>query len=195
MQIETRRQDLLELEDHREFDLVLVHGTLHFISADGRIDCLSRIRRALRPEGRLVLMFNTSQPSTVNIDDKFHIAYAETVLGELKRLRVVLPDNEATIRHAACGAFAATSITGGYFCRASRCRSVAEGCGYKPIGCTQVGVKLAGPAQNFVSHISKRRFMFYCQNTIGPKWTKLGFWPGRRVRFFGMAQEAKLSSL
>src|SRR6476659_3989475 len=26
MQIETRRQDLLELEDRREFDLVLIHG-------------------------------------------------------------------------------------------------------------------------------------------------------------------------
>jgi len=28
MQIETRRQDLLELDDRQEFDLVLVHGTL-----------------------------------------------------------------------------------------------------------------------------------------------------------------------
>ena len=160
MQIETRRQDLLELEDRREFDLVLVHGTLHFIPADSRIDFLTRIRRALRPEGRLVLMFNTSQPSTINIDDKFHIAYAETVLGELKRQRVVLPDSDATIRQRLAAHSRRRQLREGIFAEPRDAEALLKAAGYKPIGCTQVDVKLAGPAQNFVSHISKRRFMF-----------------------------------
>jgi len=160
MQIETRRQDLLELEDRREFDLVLVHGTLHFIAADSRIDFLTRIRRALRPEGCLVLMFNTSQPSTVNIDDKFHIAYAETVLGELKRQRVVLPDSDATIRQRLAAHSRRRQLREGVFAEPRDAEALLKAAGYKPIGCTQVDVKLAGPAQNFVSHISKRRFMF-----------------------------------
>jgi 2-polyprenyl-3-methyl-5-hydroxy-6-metoxy-1,4-benzoquinol methylase len=160
MQIETRQQDLLELEDRRKFDLVLVHGTLHFISADSRIDALTRIHRALRPEGRLVLMFNTSKPSTVDIDDKFHIAYAETVLGELKRLRVALPDNEATIRQRLAAHSRRRQLREGAFAEPRDAEALLKTAGYKPISCTQVGIMLARSAQNFVSHISKRRFMF-----------------------------------
>jgi len=159
MKIETRRRDLLELEDRREFDLVLVHGTLHFISTDGRLDVLTRIRRALRSEGRVILMFNTSKRSTVNINDNFHIGYAEAVLSELKRLRIALPDNEMTIRDRLVAHSRRRQLREGAFSEPADAERLVNTAGFKVVSCTQVGVKLAGPAQNFVSHISKRRFM------------------------------------
>jgi SAM-dependent methyltransferase len=159
MQIETRRRDLLELDDRREFDLVLVHGTLHFLSADGRLCALTHIQRALRPKGRLVLMFNTSKPSTVDIDDNFHIGYAETVLSELKRLRIALPDNETTIRERLAAHSRRRQLREGAFAEPADAERLLETAGFKLVSCAHVGVKLAGPAQNFVSHISKRRFM------------------------------------
>jgi SAM-dependent methyltransferase len=159
MQIETLRQDLLELDVQQQFDLVLVHGTLHFIAANGRLDVLTRIQHALRPDGRLVLLFNTSKPSTVEIDDNFHIDYAKAVLSELKRLRISLPDNEAAI----CGRLSAHSrqrqLREGAFARPDDPKLLLETAGFNVIGCWQVDVKLASPARNFVSHISKRRFM------------------------------------
>ena len=51
----------------RRFDVVLVHGTLHFISADRRVEALTRMQRAIRPGGRLVLLFNTSRPVAAEI--------------------------------------------------------------------------------------------------------------------------------
>ena len=67
MPIKTIEQDLLDLDVRREFDLILVHGTLHFIAEEGRLTALSRIRSALSVDGRLVLMFNTSRRSTVDV--------------------------------------------------------------------------------------------------------------------------------
>lgn len=159
MPIETRRQDLLELDDRGGFDLALVHGTLHFISADGRLDALTRIRRTLRPEGRLVLMFNTSKPSTVGIDDNFHIGYANTVLDELKRLRIALPDNEGTIRERLSAHSRRRQLREGSFAAPADAERLLETAGFTLVSSTQVGVKLAGAAQNYVSRISKRRFM------------------------------------
>jgi SAM-dependent methyltransferase len=159
MQIETRRQDLRELDDQSSFDLVLVHGTLHFISPDGRLEALTRIRRALRPQGRLVLMFNTSSPSTVEIDDNFHRGYADSVLGELKRLHIALPDSEATLRARLCAHSRRRQLREGAFAKAADVDLLLKEAGFEVTRCVQVGIKLAGTAQSFVSHISKRRFM------------------------------------
>ena len=159
MQIVTRRQDLRDLDDQAKFDLVLVHGTLHFISPEGRLKALTNIHRALRPQGRLVLMFNTSRPSTVEIDETFHLAYADSVLGELRRLHVTLPDHEATIRDRLAAHSRRRQLREGAFAEEADVHQLLEKAGFAVVRCDQVGVKLAAPAQSFVSHISKRRFM------------------------------------
>jgi SAM-dependent methyltransferase len=65
---------LRRLDVEQQFELVLVHGTLHFIAAADRHDVLNRIRRALGPGGLLVLLFNTGKPSsTAEIGDQFLI--------------------------------------------------------------------------------------------------------------------------
>lgn len=159
IQIATRRQDLRQLDDQSKYDVVLVHGTLHFIARDGRLEALARIRRALRPQGRLLLMFNTSSPSTVEIDDNFHLAYADSVLGELRRLHVALPDSEATLRTRLSAHSRRRQLREGAFSKAADVDLLLNEAGFEVIRCDQVGVKLAGSAQSFVSHISKRRFM------------------------------------
>jgi SAM-dependent methyltransferase len=49
--IDTLKLDLRRLDVEQQFELVLVHGTLHFIAAADRHDVLNRIRRALGPGG------------------------------------------------------------------------------------------------------------------------------------------------
>jgi SAM-dependent methyltransferase len=68
--IDTLKLDLRRLDVEQQFELVLVHGTLHFIAAADRHDVLNRIRRALGPG----LLFNTGKPSsTAEIGDQFLI--------------------------------------------------------------------------------------------------------------------------
>jgi SAM-dependent methyltransferase len=159
MQIETLRQDLLELEVQQQFDLVLLHGTLHFIAADGRLNVLTRVQRALRSDGRLVLLFNTSKPSTGEIDDNFNDDYAKAVLSELKRLHISLPDNEAVICERLSAHSRQRLLREGAFAKPDDAKLLLETAGFNVISCSQVDVKLATPVRNFASQISKRRFM------------------------------------
>src|SRR5204863_9578112 len=96
--IETTREDLAELSTARRFDLILVHGTLHFIAADRRLKSLRRIASALRPGGRLVLLLNTSRTVAADSNQTAGAGYGGSVLAELARLGVPLPDTEAVMR-------------------------------------------------------------------------------------------------
>ena len=159
MPIDTVRQDLRELDVSQQFDLVLVHGTLHFIAAEGRLNALIRIRNALRPEGRLVLLFNTSKPSAVEINVKIHIEYAKAVLSELQRLHISLPDNELIMYERLLAHSRRRVLREGAFGEPADANLLLDAAGFKVTGCSETDVKLAGPAKNFVSQISKQRFM------------------------------------
>ena len=157
MPIKTIRQDLVELNFRQTFDLVLVHGTLHFIDANKRLDALTRVQHALRRDGRLILLFNASRPSTIKSDDKFHVEYAESVVRELKRLQIHLPDSEGAIVGRLSAHSRQRQLREGTFACAADADHLLEAAGFKVISCSQVGI--ASTAQNFVSHISKQRFM------------------------------------
>lgn len=87
--ITTLRRDLAELDIAAAFDLVLVHGTLHFISADRRLEALKRMRRAMRSAGQLMLFFNTSRSPSVDARQG-EAEYGDWIVSELKRLDVAL---------------------------------------------------------------------------------------------------------
>ena len=124
--VRTVKQDLANLDERQEFDLVLVHGTLHFIAGEKRLNVLARIHRALRPNGRLVLLFNTSRPSTIGTDDKLHVDYAESVVKELRRLAIPLPELRIGIYPQTVRSFSSTSGAGRRLCQPWRCRASAR---------------------------------------------------------------------
>jgi SAM-dependent methyltransferase len=94
----TQHQDLRDLNEAQRFDLVLVHGTLHFIAAPERPDVLSRLRRSLADGGRLVLLFNTSAPVVGVLARQGRDDYADWVLAELTRIAVALPEPQDAFR-------------------------------------------------------------------------------------------------
>lgn len=96
--IETMQADMTELDPPARFDVVLVHGTLHFIPTDRRADALARLRRAMRPDGRLVLRFNAGGARVRALAPADLDRYADRVLDALGRLAVPLPEEREALR-------------------------------------------------------------------------------------------------
>jgi SAM-dependent methyltransferase len=157
MPLKTIEQDLLDLEVRSEFDLVLVHGTLHFIAKGERRTALMRIQNALSVNGRLVLLFNTSSRSTIDASDRFHIDYAKAVVDKLIRLGISLPDTESNFCERLAAHSRQRQVREGAFGEPSDANRLLEAAGFEILSCSPVDI--ADPARNFVSHISKRRFM------------------------------------
>ena len=157
--IETIRQDLLDLNAERRFDIVLVHGTLQFISADRRAEALTRIRRAIRPGGRLVLLFNTSRPVAAEDAEQIRADYANSVLNELRRLDVPLPDTDAAMRERLYAHARRRELREGAFAEPEEVERVLHAAGFNVHGCAEVDVRIASSGHGFVSKISKRRFI------------------------------------
>jgi SAM-dependent methyltransferase len=155
--MKTVKQDLADLSERQAFDLVLVHGTLHFIAAGKRSRILVRIHRALRPNGRLLLLFNASRASTIRKDDKFHVEYAESVVKELKRLGISLPDTESEFVRRLSDHSRQRQEREGAFASSGDAKQLLEAAGFNIIGCKEV--ESTRSAQKFTAHISKHRFM------------------------------------
>ena len=157
--IATIKQDLADLDSDRQFDIVLVHGTLHFIAAERRAVALACMQRSIRPGGRLVLMFNTSQRIRPGAAEQIRRDYSHSVLHELRRLGIALPDAEATLSERLYNHSRRRELREGAFVEPRDVELLLDRAGFEIERCVQVDVPIAGPAIGFVSEISKRRFM------------------------------------
>ena len=166
--IETIRQDLRDLQIERRFDIVLVHGTLHFISADRRLDVLKRLQRAIRPGGRLVLLFNTGHAVAAGLARESRTGYANWVADELNRLNVSLPESEAAFRARLEGHSRRREAREGAFAEPGEVEALLKAAGFNVDHCSEIGVKLARPVESFIAKISKRRFLAVAEPIIQP---------------------------
>ena len=164
--IETIRQDLCDLEIERRFDVVLVHGTLHFISADRRLDVLKRLQRAIRPGGRLVLLFNTGTSVAGELAQEGRSGYASWVVEELDRLNIALPESAAVFRARLEAHSKRREAREGAFAEPGEVEALLEAVGFRIDHCSEIGVKLAQPMESFVAKLSKRRFLAIAEPVI-----------------------------
>jgi SAM-dependent methyltransferase len=157
--IETVRQDLLDLDIERRFDLVLVHGTLQFIATDRWADALSRLQRTLRPGGRLVLLFNTGRSIVDESAREGRAGYPSWVLDELKRLEVALPDTDAVMRERLAAAARLRETREGKFAEPAEVQALLEAAGFKVESVRPVDVEVATPMDGFLAKVALRRFI------------------------------------
>jgi SAM-dependent methyltransferase len=66
----TGKADLTRLDEPDAHDLILSHSMLYFIDPEGRLEVLRRLRSALAPGGRLVLVLRLSAPE--NFTEESH---------------------------------------------------------------------------------------------------------------------------
>jgi SAM-dependent methyltransferase len=157
--IETMQRNLMNLEVQDRFDIALVHGTLHYIPPDRRVDVLVRLRQALRPAGVLVLLFNTGSRVIGELSSEGRSYYATWVIEELRRVGVPLPEEREAFAARLCFHAENREHREGAFGRPEEVIELLARSGFDVRQWFEIGVKLANPVQGFVSKLSKRRFI------------------------------------
>jgi SAM-dependent methyltransferase len=165
----TQHQDLRDLNEAQRFDLVLVHGTLHFIAAPERPDVLSRLRRSLADGGRLVLLFNTSAPVVGVLARQGRDDYADWVLAELTRIAVALPEPQDAFRARLIDHAAERENREGAFTMPEDVDSLLATAGFTLQKRVEVGVQTVGAVQHFLAKIRKRRFLIIAAPHAAPQ--------------------------
>jgi hypothetical protein len=102
-------------------------------------------------------LFNTSRPSTIRTDDKFHVDYAKSVVNELRRLAIPLPDSESEFIRRLSDHSRQRQEREGAFASPGDAEQLLETAGFEIVGCSEV--ETTHSARMFTAHISKHRFM------------------------------------
>jgi SAM-dependent methyltransferase len=157
--IATLHEDLVDLDRPAGFDIVLVYGTLQFVAADRRADVLARLRRALRPGGRLVLRVNTSRRIEGDLTGEGRDGYPDWVPGELSRIAVPLPEPPDAFRERLRLHAMSREGREGAFSAPEDIRALLAQAGFATGDWLEMVVKLTDPAQQFVAKTAKRRFL------------------------------------
>jgi SAM-dependent methyltransferase len=159
LSVETIRRDLRDLTIHDRFDAILVHHTLQFVAANEQIDVLSRLARALRPNGRLVHLFNVSRPISGELVIEHRNRYADWVIVELDRQNVPLPEPRDTF----CARLSAHARNRerhtGAFADPANVNNLMQAAGLKIESSARIEPNVTPPYREFLTKLDIRRFV------------------------------------
>jgi SAM-dependent methyltransferase len=96
--IETLHVDLRDFSVESSFDIIFSHMTLTFIPHDCRLDVLSRLRRSLRPNGRLIIQFRIKGQFEGDKLLKYGESIPKDLIERLVGMNVVLPEPHEAFR-------------------------------------------------------------------------------------------------
>jgi Methyltransferase domain len=159
-QITTLKMNLTQIPFQEQFDVILAHSLLQYIAAKDRLEALRRMSRALRrPDGRLVLVFRTSDRIEGALLDEYRIGYAANVVDQLQALNIPLPESRdrfqrqveiyAEERRAREGAH--TSL--------KEIQELVSNAGLVVKDLRQIEAIQTKPFREFANKISKKRFL------------------------------------
>jgi cyclopropane fatty-acyl-phospholipid synthase-like methyltransferase len=157
--VETRHQDLTDLDVVADFDVVFANSILQFISPDRRVDFLSRLRRAMRQDGRLVNVFNVSARVVGETLPEYRAGYSGWVLSELERRNIPLPESRQTFLRRLDDYAREFESREGSFNTAEQFLALHARAGFEVSSCVETGMSLAQPWQQFVAKLAKRRYI------------------------------------
>ena len=165
----TMQVDLQGLDVADAFDLVLVHGTLHFVPPARQQDVVARLARALRPGGRLVLLYNTSPHLAGELSRESREGYSGMVMDELARLGVPLPESVDAFRARLDAHARNREQREGAFGDPNHVHALLNAAGLAIEQETEIAPQLVQQYQQFISRLGKRRFLAVSRlRRVGP---------------------------
>jgi SAM-dependent methyltransferase len=164
LSVKTQVVDLMDL-DLTGFDLAYANSVLWYIPAEKRVDVLGRLRRALRPGGHFVHVFNTSRRVVGEAMSEYRNGYPDWVIAELDRERIQLPAPRDVFRQRLSDhAQVFASRREGTFDGPDTIDALASAAGFIMRNREELDLPLAGPLRDYSARLSKRRFMTVFQS-------------------------------
>jgi SAM-dependent methyltransferase len=157
--LKTVQADLMELDVPERFDIVLVHGTLQFLPAARRANVLGRLRRALRPAGRLVLFFHTSPRLADDLAAEARAGYGDWVIAELEHLGIPLPEARADFAARLRAHAENRERRLGSFATIEDVHTLLATAGFTVCQSLEISATVSDRMQEFVTKLSQRRFV------------------------------------
>lgn len=157
--IETLRADLQSLETDSRFDVVFAHSILQFIPADRRPEVLSRLRRALRPDGRMIIVFRTSDRIEDGLLSEYRESYATQLMEQLDRKHIALPEPREAFRLRVEIYSEERRAREGAHREPEEVENLIANAGFEIESITPTDARLSAPFRKFTAKISKQRFL------------------------------------
>jgi SAM-dependent methyltransferase len=155
--------DLTNLAVIAGFDVVFANSIVQFIAPERRVDFLSRLCRALRPDGRLVNVFNVSAPVVGEVLPEYRIGYSGWVLAELDRRGIPPPEPREAFARRLDEYAREFESREGTFNSPEQFFALHERAGFVVASCVETGMDLALPWQQFVAKLGKRRYIMVAE--------------------------------
>jgi SAM-dependent methyltransferase len=152
-------RDLVDLDVAAGFDVVVADNILLFIEPERRVEVLSRLRRALRPNGRIVHIFNVSARISGEVVPEYRASYSRWVIDELKRRHITLPEARDAFIGRLDDYAREFESRDGAFSQAEQVLALHESACFSVTSCVEFETALASPWKHFVSRLAKRRFV------------------------------------
>jgi len=157
--IETLHVDLMQFSLPSAFDIVLAHSLLQFIPADRCVDVLSQLRRSLRPNGRLVILFRTSARIEGSLLPEYRQNYPTHLIKRLDRTNIALPEpREKFRRRLEIYAEERRAREGAHTSR-SEVEQLIEAAGFAIESVTAIESNLSAPFQQLTAKVSKQHYL------------------------------------
>jgi SAM-dependent methyltransferase len=157
--IDTLHLDLKELSIKSIFDVVFAHSLLQFVPSERRVDVLSRLRRSLRPDGRLVILFRTGAPVKGELLQKYRETYPKHLIGRLEDMNIVLPEPRDDFCRRVEAYAEERRVREGADTSRAEVERLIEAAGFAIESVTAIEASLSAPFKQFTAKLSKQRFL------------------------------------
>jgi SAM-dependent methyltransferase len=164
--VKTLHLDLMALDIGPTFDVVVAHSLLQFIPADHRVAVLSNLRRSLRPDGRLLIVFRTSSRIEGNILQQYRETYSKSLIERLEEMNVPLPERREYFRRRVDDYSEERRTREGAHQNRADVEQLIEAAGFSIEQLTSIEANISAPFRQLTAKINKQRFLMVAKPRI-----------------------------
>lgn len=157
--VNTIQLDLTRLAAKSNFDVVFAHELLQHIPANRRVDVLSRMRRSMQADGRLVLVFHTSHGVEGNVVAEYRERFPQHLIAQLEAKNIALPEPHQAFRRRVQAYADEWRAREGAFGSRADVEGLISAAGFEVEEVTPMQVERSEPFRQLAAKVDKQRFL------------------------------------